>query len=155
MAHLWGWGDHDFTRTCAICFGGNHLFWRESMCYLLVTSYNCFFPSIEFPENHLFVQFVVENNFLHQWQVFSPSHFSCFNKKTISSRRAGTSCGSEPLQKLQAFKEREEDKPYVECEEDAAEDEREKVEAGTFQASRTYSSLNVPRKPIWKGIRVT
>eukprot|EP00435_Cladocopium_sp_Y103_P037817 s1868_g10.t1 len=34
-------------------------------------------------------------------------------------------------------------KPYVECEEDAAEDEREKVEAGTFQASRTYSSLNV------------
>lgn len=43
----------------------------------------------------------------------------------------------------EAFKEREEDKPYVECEEDAAEDEREKVEAGTFQASRTYSSLNV------------
>lgn len=32
----------------------------------------------------------------------------------------------------------------VECEEDFAEDEREKVEAGTFQASRTYSTLNVP-----------
>ena len=31
----------------------------------------------------------------------------------------------------------------MECEEDAAEDEREKVEAGTFQASRTYSTLNV------------
>ena len=31
----------------------------------------------------------------------------------------------------------------MECEEDAAEDEREKVEAGTFQASRTYSSLTV------------
>lgn len=148
MAHLWG--DHDFTRTCAICFGGNHLFWRESMCYLLVTSYNCFFPSIEFPENHLFVQFVVdENNFLHQWQVFSPSHFSCLNKKRFLIGEPV------PATVLQAFKEREEDKPYVECEEDAAEDEREKVEAGTFQASRTYSSLNVPRKPNWKGIRVT
>ena len=33
----------------------------------------------------------------------------------------------------------------MECEEDAAEDEREKVEAGTFQASRTYSTLNVAR----------
>jgi len=40
-------------------------------------------------------------------------------------------------------KDKEEDKPYVECEEDAVEDEREKVEAGSFQASRTYSTLNV------------
>ena len=47
-------------------------------------------------------------------------------------------------------KDKEEDKPYVECEEDAVEDEREKVEAGSFQASRTYSTLNVtrPGRPI-------
>ena len=57
--------------------------------------------------------------------------------------------------KTQAYKEREEDKPYVECEEDAAEDEREKVEAGTFQASRTYSSLNVAwdlERWMWRGL---
>ena len=65
-------------------FWRESLFWRESMCYLLVTSYNCFYPSIEFPENHLFVSMCAIRGWWEQfspWQVFSPSHFSCLNKK--------------------------------------------------------------------------
>ena len=52
-------------------------------------------------------------------------------------------CFLTPLPSKVSQKDKEEDKPYVECEEDAVEDEREKVEAGSFQASRTYSTLNV------------
>lgn len=61
----------------------------------------------------------------------------------MSPSKCHVCCFLTPLPSQVSQKDKEEDKPYVECEEDAVEDEREKVEAGSFQASRTYSTLNV------------